>query len=297
MIGDPTRARMLANLLDGSMMTATEVARAADVTPQTASVHLAKLVESGLVAVASAGPASLLPAGRRRRRARARGAGDRRRAEGQRPTGIARLVARRDASRCATHGPVTDTSPANSACGCTTALAGPRVLAETDGRWTIDDRGPGGSPTAASIDKPWPRLRADRVSLRRLVGAPRPLRRAARGRSPRPLPRRDAGSRASATRARSRSTHSCARRVPPPRSPTAPRGADSRRPSDAALSPYASRRSAKSPRRSRNPLRPTRATPRSSRFRPAVPRRRTGIVATIFSSTSGRIDLTMSVPM
>ena len=51
MIGDPTRARMLANLLDGSMMTATEVARAADVTPQTASVHLAKLVDSGLVAM------------------------------------------------------------------------------------------------------------------------------------------------------------------------------------------------------------------------------------------------------
>jgi DNA-binding transcriptional ArsR family regulator len=50
MIGDPTRSRMLAALLDGRMMTAGEIARAADVTPQTASVHLAKLADAGLVA-------------------------------------------------------------------------------------------------------------------------------------------------------------------------------------------------------------------------------------------------------
>jgi len=55
MIGDPTRARMLASLLDGSMMTAGEIARAADVTPQTASAHLAKLAGSGLVAVREQG--------------------------------------------------------------------------------------------------------------------------------------------------------------------------------------------------------------------------------------------------
>jgi DNA-binding transcriptional ArsR family regulator len=63
MIGDPTRARMLASLLDGSMMTAGEIARAADVTPQTASAHLAKLAGSGLVAVREQGRHRLLPAG------------------------------------------------------------------------------------------------------------------------------------------------------------------------------------------------------------------------------------------
>jgi DNA-binding transcriptional ArsR family regulator len=55
MIGDPTRARMLATLLDGSMVTAGEIARAANVTPPTASAHLAKLVDAGLVAVRAQG--------------------------------------------------------------------------------------------------------------------------------------------------------------------------------------------------------------------------------------------------
>ena len=49
MIGDPTRARMLAALLDGAMLTAGEIAQAADVTPQTASAHLAKLLDAELV--------------------------------------------------------------------------------------------------------------------------------------------------------------------------------------------------------------------------------------------------------
>ncbi len=55
MIGDPTRSRMLTVLLDGAMLTAGEIARTTDVTPQTASVHLAKLVDAGLVHVRSQG--------------------------------------------------------------------------------------------------------------------------------------------------------------------------------------------------------------------------------------------------
>lgn len=51
MIGDPTRARMLAALLGGSRMTQGEVARAAGVTPQTASEHPKKLIDGEIVAV------------------------------------------------------------------------------------------------------------------------------------------------------------------------------------------------------------------------------------------------------
>ncbi|HZT87749.1 MAG TPA: winged helix-turn-helix domain-containing protein [Stellaceae bacterium] len=47
--GDPARANILSALLDGRAMTATELAYAARVTPQTASAHLAKLVEAGLI--------------------------------------------------------------------------------------------------------------------------------------------------------------------------------------------------------------------------------------------------------
>ena len=55
MIGDPSRARMLAALLDGALMTAGEIARAVDITPQTASVHLAKLLDAELVSVRTQG--------------------------------------------------------------------------------------------------------------------------------------------------------------------------------------------------------------------------------------------------
>lgn len=55
MIGDPTRARMLAHLLDGTLATAGELARAVDVTPQTASAHLAKLLDAELVAMRAQG--------------------------------------------------------------------------------------------------------------------------------------------------------------------------------------------------------------------------------------------------
>lgn len=49
LIGDPSRAAMLMNLLGGKALPASELARAAHVTPQTASSHLAKMLEVGLV--------------------------------------------------------------------------------------------------------------------------------------------------------------------------------------------------------------------------------------------------------
>lgn len=50
-IGDPTRARMLGALMDGGSRPAGEIAQAAGVHASTASGHLAKLVDEGLVAV------------------------------------------------------------------------------------------------------------------------------------------------------------------------------------------------------------------------------------------------------
>lgn len=50
-IGDPTRALMLARLLDGRHYTATELAVHAGVTPPTASQHLKLLVDEGLIRV------------------------------------------------------------------------------------------------------------------------------------------------------------------------------------------------------------------------------------------------------
>ena len=49
--GDPARANMLMALMDGRALTASELARAAGVTPQTASGHLGRLVAAGLLAV------------------------------------------------------------------------------------------------------------------------------------------------------------------------------------------------------------------------------------------------------
>src|ERR1700730_5285581 len=50
LVGEPARATMLSALLDGRALTATVLACAARVTPQTASTHLAKLAGAGLVA-------------------------------------------------------------------------------------------------------------------------------------------------------------------------------------------------------------------------------------------------------
>jgi DNA-binding transcriptional ArsR family regulator len=51
LIGDPARATMVSALLDGRAMNASELALAARVTPQTASSHLAKLTEAGVLSV------------------------------------------------------------------------------------------------------------------------------------------------------------------------------------------------------------------------------------------------------
>ena len=51
LIGEPARANMLAALLDGRALTATELARSAGITPQTGSLHLARLTQAGLLAV------------------------------------------------------------------------------------------------------------------------------------------------------------------------------------------------------------------------------------------------------
>lgn len=53
--GDPARAGMLHALLDGRALTASELAQAAHVTPQTASGHLTKLAAGGLIAVEKQG--------------------------------------------------------------------------------------------------------------------------------------------------------------------------------------------------------------------------------------------------
>ena len=49
LVGDPGRAAMLLALMDGRALTASELARAAGITPQTASGHLARLTTAGLL--------------------------------------------------------------------------------------------------------------------------------------------------------------------------------------------------------------------------------------------------------
>ncbi len=53
--GGPARANILTALLDGRAMTATELAYAARVTPQTTSARLGKLTEAGLITVTPQG--------------------------------------------------------------------------------------------------------------------------------------------------------------------------------------------------------------------------------------------------
>lgn len=53
--GDPARAAMLHALMDGRALTAGELASAAGVTPQTASGHLLRMSQAGLVAVEKQG--------------------------------------------------------------------------------------------------------------------------------------------------------------------------------------------------------------------------------------------------
>ena len=51
LVGDPARANMLLALMDGRALTATELAGAGGVTPQTASTHLARMTQAGLLTV------------------------------------------------------------------------------------------------------------------------------------------------------------------------------------------------------------------------------------------------------
>lgn len=55
LIGDPGRASILAALIDGRALTATELAAIAGVAPQTASGHLAKLTQANLLALEKQG--------------------------------------------------------------------------------------------------------------------------------------------------------------------------------------------------------------------------------------------------
>lgn len=50
LVGDPARAGMLIALMDGRALTSGELARVAGIAPQTASGHLARLSEAGLLA-------------------------------------------------------------------------------------------------------------------------------------------------------------------------------------------------------------------------------------------------------
>ena len=55
LMGEPARAAMLLQLMDGRMLTATELARAGNVSAQTASRHLAQMVAAGLMCVEQRG--------------------------------------------------------------------------------------------------------------------------------------------------------------------------------------------------------------------------------------------------
>lgn len=55
LIGDPSRATMLSALMDGRALTASELAYASGITPQTASGHLTKLSDAKLIAVEKQG--------------------------------------------------------------------------------------------------------------------------------------------------------------------------------------------------------------------------------------------------
>ena len=55
LIGDPVRATIMWNLMDGKALTATELALMSDTSPQNISMHLTKLVEGGLLSVENQG--------------------------------------------------------------------------------------------------------------------------------------------------------------------------------------------------------------------------------------------------
>jgi DNA-binding transcriptional ArsR family regulator len=53
--GDPARAGMLHALMDGRALTASELARVAGITPQTASSHIARMAAAGLLSIEKQG--------------------------------------------------------------------------------------------------------------------------------------------------------------------------------------------------------------------------------------------------
>ena len=55
LLGDKSRSVMLWNLMDGKAYTATELSLCADISPQSASNHLAKLVNAGILTVTKQG--------------------------------------------------------------------------------------------------------------------------------------------------------------------------------------------------------------------------------------------------
>jgi len=55
LIGEPARASMLWKIMDGGAHTATDLAIAADISAQSASMHLGKLVDAGLLSVVRRG--------------------------------------------------------------------------------------------------------------------------------------------------------------------------------------------------------------------------------------------------
>ena len=73
LIADSTRAAILQALLPDRPLAAGELARLAGVSAATASFHLGKLLEGGLITVIRQGTAPLLPAGRARGRGGAGG--------------------------------------------------------------------------------------------------------------------------------------------------------------------------------------------------------------------------------
>ncbi|HEV2008765.1 MAG TPA: helix-turn-helix transcriptional regulator, partial [Burkholderiales bacterium] len=55
LLADPARARILRTLIDGTMRPAGELAYAANISAQSASAHLAKLVDGGLLCLEAQG--------------------------------------------------------------------------------------------------------------------------------------------------------------------------------------------------------------------------------------------------
>ena len=55
LFGNPARASMLAALMEGRALTATELAHRAGIAPQTASGHIARLTTAGLLSIEKRG--------------------------------------------------------------------------------------------------------------------------------------------------------------------------------------------------------------------------------------------------